>query len=295
MRSLFSKNIIYLFIFFLVWSSLYFLSCKKDTIKRALPEHPEHTEDLGDMQNRAKEEEIKYFLPIGKYFISVEHLDIEDYLPDGYLISPKEIKEEDIIVDSKGEIVDVKSLLKSAEKVVVDGAPMLKIKTDIEEYGVIEEGYHIVGGLSSSRKYYCTKKQAEALPEDLILDDNFVVRLYDKNDKVISEYKMRNEVSLIDYKKDPLAAQNKLYYSGNTDAILIGMLELPPKGQREGLKYRVLQLDSKGKPKPYLYEGAKKPYQYYLWEEALVPYSEYKNWYYSEESGCYLYSQFVYR
>ena len=287
MRSLFSKNIIYLFIFFLVWSSLYFLSCRRNTIKWELPEY---IEVLGDMQNRAKEEEIKYFFPIGWYILYMEELYIEDYLPDGYLISPKEIKEEDIIVDSKEEIVDVKSLLESAEKVVVDGAPMLKIKTDIEEYGAIEESYHIEGVVSSSRKYYCTKKQAEALPEDLILDDNFVVRLYDKNDKVISEYKMRNEVHPIDYKKDPLAAQNKLEYSVNTHANLIGMLELPPKGQREGLKYLVVRLDSKGKPKPYLYKGAKKPYQYYLWEEALVPYSEYKNWKYSKELGCYIYS-----
>ena len=291
MRRLFSKNIIYLFIFFLVWSSLYFLSCRRDTIKRELPEHPEHTEDLGDMQNRAKEEEIKYFFPIGWYVLYMEDLDIDDYLPDGYLLYPEDIRDKEHIVDSKGEIVDVKSLLKSAEKVVVDGAPMLKIKTNIEEYEVIEEFYHIVGGPSSPRKYYCTKKRAKALPEDLILDDNFVVRLYDKNDKVISEYKMRNEVHPIDYKKDPLAAQNKLEYYGTTHANLIGMLELPPKGQREGLKYRVVRLDSKGKPKPYLYEGAKKPYQYYLWEEALVPYSEYKNWYYSEESGCYSYSQ----
>ncbi|MCZ0932153.1 MAG: hypothetical protein OXJ52_03260 [Oligoflexia bacterium] len=43
-----------------------------------------------------------------------------------------------------------------------------------------------------------------------------------------------------------------------------------------------------GKPKPHLYEGAYKyPYQYYLYEAPLPPYSEYKDWHYNSSSGCY--------
>jgi len=101
---------------------------------------------------------------------------------------------------------------------------------------------------------------------------------------------MRNRVNYEDYKKDPKAAQNKLGYS--SDASLIGMLELPPKGQREGLKYRVVRLDSNGNPRPYLKRGVEKPYQYYLWEEPLPIYSEYENWGHVEGGDCYSYSAY---
>ena len=70
--------------------------------------------------------------------------------------------------------------------------------------------------------------------------------------------------------------------------IHIGMLNLPQKNQREGLKYRVLRLEKNGKPKPYLYpEAYKYPLKYYLIEEPLPPYSEYKNWRYAKKSCCY--------
>ena len=138
-------------------------------------------------------------------------------------------------------------------------------------------------------KFYCKKIQPENIPEDLILDDNFIVRLYDKNDKVIDEYKMRNRANMETYKTNPEIYQKKIGRLGVSSASLIGMLKLPPKNQREGLKYHVLRLDEEGRPKPYFYQGAYKyPLQYYLFEAPLPPYSEYKNWGYSEETDCYI-------
>ena len=139
------------------------------------------------------------------------------------------------------------------------------------------------------QKQYCKKPRPVVLPEDLILDDNFVVRLYDKTGKVISEYKMRNYLAFEDYKKDPKAAQKKL--TDSTDASLIGLLTLPPKSQTEGLRYRVVRLDKEGNPSPYLEEGVK-TYKDYIWEEELPPYSEYKTWSYNKWTGCYTYFEY---
>ena len=90
------------------------------------------------------------------------------------------------------------------------------------------------------------------------------------------------------YKTNPSLYQKKIGDSGVYAPSLIGMLKLPKKSKRKGLKYRVLRLDENGNPKPYLYEGAYKySFQYYLYEDPLPPYSEYKYWNYSKETGCY--------
>ena len=245
----------------------------------------------GDLWDRPKEEEIKYFFPTGRYSLSVSPLRYY-YKIDGYsYVFPGDVEGKNII-DPKGNLLselDIRNMFEESESGFEEdeGEIFYKTKERINtyKYTVIDEFYSLGG---SKFTHYCTKQKPETAPEDLILDDNFIIRLYDKNDKIIDEHKMRNRVYIEDYKKNPLEYQNKIIDS-RTDARLIGMLKLPPKSyQRKGLKYRVLRLDEKGEPKPYLYEGAYKyPYQYYLREETLPPYSEYKYWHYSKETGCY--------
>ena len=281
--------------------SFYLSSCINFDPETGLYSHGKST----DTSKEIPEEEIQYFFPAGGYYI--EKYDLYSATSDEEIVlsisSSKEFEELDwymdwdrikykTIVDQKDNIIDKTGFLSTLEKVMIDGSVMFKIegkekKALVDSYDFMEEGYDNERESTFAFKLFCTKPQPEALPEDLIFDDNFVVKLYDKNNKVISEYKMRNRINYEDYKRDPKAAQNKLGYSSN--ASLIGMLKLPPKGQREGLKYRVVRLDANGNPRPYLKRGVEKPYQHYLWEEPLPLYSEYKNWDYSEESGCYHY------
>ncbi|MCZ0931592.1 MAG: hypothetical protein OXJ52_00340 [Oligoflexia bacterium] len=247
----------------------------------------------GDLKNRPKEEEIKYFFPTGSYSLDIDELDYEE-LPDisydrdyddGYdYINRYTVEEGWNIMDLKGNLLSELDMRNRFERVEVKDVVYYRTKTNIEGYQTINESYTL-GAVKIT--HYCTKIKPIAVPEDLILDDNFIVRLYDKNDEIIDEYKMRNFVAVEDYKRDPVGSQNKITDSG-TDAWLIGMLKLPPRSKRKGLKYRVLRLDKNGNPKPHLYEGAyKHPYQYYLYEDPLPPYSEYKYWYYNSSSGCY--------
>ena len=252
----------------------------------------------GELKNRAKEEEINYFFTTGSYRLSIKYLEthieyIDDHVEDwdkypdypkgfeGY-IDPEDLERRNV-VDKKGAIVDIRPFLKLVK---TEYGPLFTgIKNiNIEEYETIKEYYSIEA--TFYHKFYCKKKAPRAIPEDLIFDDNLVIRLYDKNDKIIDEYKMRNEVNIEDYKRDPISKQNKMSAGGGY-ARLIGMLKLPPKNKRKGLKYRVLRLDKEGKPLVYYRPPEKnKPHQYYLHEETLPPYSEYKYWLYGSV-GCY--------
>ena len=263
---------------------VYYLDAEKRFIDRSrIPK--------GDLENRPKEEEIKYFFPTGSYDLNINDLnywelfdiDYDKDYDDGYdYIYSRIIEKGSNIMDLKGNILSALDIRNRFEMVEAEDVMYYRTRTNIEGYQTINESYTL-GAVKVT--HYCTKKLPTAISEDLILDNNFIIRLYDKNDKIIDEHKMRNFVADEDYKKDP--ASYKITDSG-TDAWLMGMLKLPSKGQREGLKYRVLRLDKNGKPKPYLYQGAYKyPYQYYLHEAPLPPYSEYKYWYYNSSSGCY--------
>ena len=248
----------------------------------------------GDLENRPKEEEIKYFFPTGRYRLDINDLDYEE-LPDisydkdyddGYdYIDSYTIEEGWNIVDLKGNILSELDIRNKFEKAEVEGDMYYRTKINPYEYEIIYEWY---APQAVETTYYCKKILQTAVPEDLILDDNFIIRLYDKKGKVIDEHKMRNGAHMGTYKTNPALYQKKIEDGGVSNAHLIGMLKLPPKNKRKGLKYRVLRLDKSGKPKSYLYrEAYKYPYQYYLHEEPLPPYSEYKYWKYSKETGCY--------
>ena len=254
----------------------------------------------GDLENRPKEEEIKYFFPTGYYRLIRSSLDYrslssidkdKDYDDEySYMFYPSVIEDGDNIIDAKGNILSVLDIRNRFEKVeLFKDEFFYRTKTNLKGYKAIDEIYG-----EQTFKYYCKEIQPEAVPEGLIFDDNFIIRLYTKDNKIIDEYKMRNEVNIEDYKRDPKGYQNKMgddHYRAS--ARLIGMLKLPPKNQREGLKYRVLRLDENGKPKPYLYQGAYKyPYRYYMNEYNLPPYFEYKHWTYSSSSGCYAMAPF---
>ena len=264
------------------------------------PSHTSWSKTLkGELKNRAKEEEINYFFATGSYRISTgalkrhiefidDHIEDLDKYPDypkgleGY-IDP-EYLDKNNVVDTKGNIVDIRPLLKL---VATEYGPMFTgVKNiNLEEYKIIEEYYSV--RTTFYHKFYCKQKVPRAIPEDLIFDDNLVIRLYDKNDKIIDEYKMRNEVNFEDYKRDPVSQYNKVGSWGGGKARLIGMLKLPPKNKRKGLKYRVLRLDKQGKPLVHYRSPLEnKPHQYYIFEETLPPYSEYKYWDYSS-GGCY--------
>ena len=238
------------------------------------------------------EEEIKYFFPTGHYDLDIEQLGYQEET-EGYNYIFTDDLENKNIIDPKGNLlslVDIKNLFQIstiegefAEE--YEGELFYKTKIDPYKYYIIEEVYNL--GFAET-KFFCKNQKPEALPKDLILDDNFIVRLYNKNNKVLDQHKMRNDSHFESYKEKPELYQKKITYEGVGIAHLIGMLKLPPKNKREGLKYRVLRLDKNGKAKPYLYpEAYKYPLQYYLWEESLPPYSEYKNWDYDKESGCY--------
>lgn len=241
--------------------------------------------------NPATEEEIKYFFPTGHYDLRVLQMGATDEA-DGYNYVRLNYVEDQNIIDPKGNllsVLDVKRLFQKSEfegefAEDYEGELFYKTKVDPYKYYRINERYSLGGART---KFYCTKAQPTTVPKDLIFDDNFVVRLYDKNNNILDEHKMRNNVNFEDYKRNPASKYNKME-SSRASAWLIGMLKLPPKNKREGLKYRVLRLDKNGKPKPYLYEGAYKyPLQYYLKEEPLLSYSEYKKWEYTKETGCY--------
>lgn len=284
--NLLKKTSFFVAIFLMAGFFLCFLSCqtKPDSIQKAVKDQklafPKKT-------NKPLEEEIKYFFPKGTYRLSTFNLSYHDEM-DGYTyIDTEEIEYEWNIVDLKGKVLNALDIRNHFEKVELDDDSYYRTKFDIEEYRAVKEGYSLRG----STAYYCTKVMPEVLPEDLIFYDNLIARLYDKNGKIIDEYKMRNRVNYGDYKKNPERYRNKMGDFRGRAPYLMSMLKLPPKNEREGLKYRVLRLDKKGKPRPYLYEGAYKypPLQYYLYEELLPPYSEYsKNWRYSEKMGCYI-------
>ena len=253
----------------------------------------------GELKNRAKEEEINYFFTTGFYDLSIRSLErhikyIDDHVEDwdDYPDYPKgfkggiypEVLENRNIVDKKGNIVDIKPFLKLVDT-EGHGPLLTKIESiNVEEYKTIKELYNLRG--TFYHKFYCKTTEPRVIPEDLIFDDNLVVRLYDKNNKILDEYKMRNQVNFEEYKSDPVSKQKRIHNWGG-EARLIGMLKLPPKHKRKGLKYRVLKLDKQGKPLVYYRSPSKnKPQRYYLLEETLPPYSEYKYWDYGA-GGCY--------
>ena len=251
----------------------------------------------GDLENRPKEEEIKYFFPKGYYRLDRDSLDYwnlsevdsdKDYDDEySYLVSNRHLIEDGTnIIDAKGNILSVLDIRNMFEKVeLFEDEELYRTKTNLKGYQAVDEIY---GEQRGDSTYYCKEIRPEAVPEDLIFDDNLRIRLYTKDNKIIDEYKMRNEVNIEDYKRDPKRYQNKMPAYSNASAWLIGMLKLPPKDQREGLKYRVLRLDENGKPKPYLYQWAYKyPFRYYMNEYNLPPYFEYKHWTYLSSSGCY--------
>ena len=133
-------------------------------------------------------------------------------------------------------MLDIKNLFqktKIEDDPYYEGDLLYKTKIDPYKYYTVEEGYSL--GFAEAQ-FYC--KESKNWLEELILDDDFIIRLYDKNGKAIDEYKMRNRVALEDYQRDPKAYENKLKEYGSTDAWLMGMLKLPPKNKRTGLKYR---------------------------------------------------------
>ena len=281
--SLFFKRGFYLELLF--FSALVFISCEKNVLSKQASLKPGKLAE--ETQRKATEEEIQYFLPGGRYTLSISRLRsrFDDYIDSEWYIREEDIGKDIKVINREGNVVDLWSQL---ELVDIEGDPYFKTSVNIEGYKTIDESYWP----SLEPTLFCTGTSPEVLPEKLILDDNFLARLYDKNGKVISEFKMRNDaVRPIEYNKYPLAPRNTIKSHGFTRAWVFGMLKLPPKGQREGLKYRIVRLDKNGNPRPYLYEGAKKPYQYYLREEVLPPYSEYKNWsYYEDEKtgvSCY--------
>jgi len=270
------KNMFHLFIFLQLWGSLHLLFYNRSALGKNLNLPHREFAHGEDTEKKATEEEIKYFFPGGSYSIYITNL--TDYEGNDDYITPEDIESMNI-VNSKGNLVDAKDIFETVE---TENGLMFKRKKNIEGYKLIKESYK-PGYTSQS---YCIN--ATPQPENLILDNNFIVRLYDKNDRIISEYRLRDYTAL-----DSSTTRNKIKSQGSTEANwLYGILELPPKDQKEGLKYRVVRLDSRGKPKLYLWDlNLGKPYQYYLWEESLPPYSEYKNWEYSEESGCYVKSK----
>ncbi len=279
-KSLFCLFVIFQFGGFCLFS--YSDSAGGENLSHGELSHEEITEERKDIKKRASEEEIKYFFPGGRYEIYITYLTNYENMDD--YIDPENIKDMNI-VDLEGRLADREDIF---ERVETEDGQMFKRKTNIEGYKLIREAYWI--GRSSTS--YCTKVRPDILLKHLILDDNFVSRLYDKNDKVISEYQMRNsEIFPIDYTYTPTTVRNTIKPQGWTRAWLSGMLELPPKDQREGLTYRVVRLDSNRQPKLYFWNlKLGKPSQRYLWEEPLPPYSEYKNWdYYEDEKneGCY--------
>ncbi|MCZ0932154.1 MAG: hypothetical protein OXJ52_03265 [Oligoflexia bacterium] len=147
-------------------------------------------------------------------------------------------------MDLKGNILSELDVRNRFKKVEVEGDLYYRTKTNMEGYQTIDESY-----TSKAIKvtFYCKKILPTAVSEELILDDNFIIRLYDKKGKVIDERKMRNFVAVEDYRKDPVSY--KITDSGTDAWSLIGMLKLPPKSRREGLKYRVLRLDEKWETK----------------------------------------------
>ena len=167
-----------------------------------------------------KEEEIKYFHIVGRYDLSISplHLDrnlwnLYDFgdredLEEPYRHWTKEDLESYVYIDNfledagfgsyyhyinlQGEPIDVRGLVDQSDFVKhKDGEVFFKLKGNPKNYGTIREYYAIKHGISSL-KYYCKEPISEALPEELILYDKLLVRLYDKDNQIISENKIRN-------------------------------------------------------------------------------------------------------
>ena len=306
-----------LFIFCLI-SGLCLISCDGDTEKVQANSRTEGT--IEKVKERPKEEEIQYFHVVGRYYLSIKPLhshhnlrklsdvDIEDY-GMSYQDWTDEDLESYIRIDNflgdagfgsyyhyinlQGEPIDIRNLVDQSDFVRLpdnEGADIFfKIKKDLRNYGMIDEYYAIKKGFSSL-KYYCKEPIPSALPEELILHDRLLVKLYDKNHRIISENKIRDRTppdNINDFKPYQMKVSD---FKGVGETQVIGTLELPLKGEREGLKYRLVRLKPDGQPSLYFDTDVETPHQNYIREELLPPYSEYKNWEYYEEIGCYAYS-----
>ena len=278
--SWFSKNLYTWTTVFLLVGSLYVISCSRNKEKPLRADHrqPEN------IALKTDEEEVKYFFVGGEYDISIKNL--SDYENNWYdednlvTIDPYDLEDWNI-VDPEGNLVYAEDLF---EVVNTEDGPMFKKTRDMTGYKLINEVYR----LGRSHKLYCPKVDTDDKLEDLIFDDKLLVRLYDKNNKIISENKMRRAKS---YDNFSYNFAPKIKPEGTTEVWLLGMLKLPPKSERDSLKYRVVRLDESGNPKPYLISD-REPNEYYHWEESLESYSEYSTWNYHEKSGCYTKSYF---
>ena len=279
---LYFKNILYFLIVALGGLSLF--SCNKSVSPKEFSKNNQiillpSIEDVPI--KKATEEEIKYFITAGRYEINIEDLSSYEDRYDNY-IDPDEIKTMGI-VDTKGNLVNREDIF---DTVKTEDGLMFKRKINIEGYKAIKENYY-----GADSKSYCAKTHSKLMLENLIFDDSLFAKLYDKNNKIISENIIRNSYvfPIEKYLKDPSSVQHKIKPEGWTDTVLRGVLKLPPKGQREGLKYRIIRLDANGKPKSFLWRLGK-PYNLHAWEEPIEPFSEYKNWDYfeNEYNSCYV-------
>ena len=294
------KKSIYIPLYFFIGMSLCFSSCqRKESIKRTPTK-----------ETKALEEEIQYFFIGAGYDVYIEKLD--DIIYDGYdsyqeylemVNSANEIYPIDYIdvdnirymhpIDSQGNLVNITEILEPLE--TEDGL-FLKPKKDITGYKLMKEVYRHG---DNNFKAYCKDTKLKNLGENLIFDHTLFMRLYNRNNQVLSENQMRTD---IDHDLSYLPSFSmKIKPLGTTEVKLVGALKLPPKEQRGGLKYQTVRLDSNGNPKPFLWDLQKnnkyyytgvprRPYQYYLYESELEPYSEYKNWPYSKKTGCYIFT-----
>lgn len=229
------------------------------------------TRDKASTEIKPSEEKIKYVFPVGRYQIDI--INLVDYKKshedaDGY-IEPWKINKEKI-VDANGNITNIMDIVTVVETQHM--GTMFQFNRNIEGYKIVRKAYDV----RNIDEFYCTKVQPETIPEDLIFDNSLIVRLYDKNNNVISENPMRKNIDFEDYKKNPQKYKIKPYGS-TQDVFLIGMLELPPKEQRQGLKYRVVNLSSR-EEESHL-------------EKELTPYSVYNRFNFFQESGCYSHSR----
>ena len=272
------KSLLYLLISAL--GGLCFFSCNENTSPKEFSKNDQLSISKDEPTRKAAEEEINYFFIAGKYDINIEDLSSYEDLYDH--IDPDNIKTMNI-VDTEGNLVNREDIF---EVIKTEDGPMFKRKVNIEGYKLIEENYY-----GANSKSYCVKLQPDSVLENLIFDDNLFVKLYDKDNEIISESIIRNSYVLPveKYLKDPSSVQHKIKPKGTTEAVLKGVLKLSPKGQREGLKYRIIRLDANGNPRPFLWSFGK-PYDFHVWEEPIEPFSEYKNWDYfeNEYNICYV-------
>ncbi len=280
---------------FLLSTCLGFTSCNEKNLGTIHQSSGSENNQEDISEEKPNEEDIKYFFIRMDYEISMWDIDTDDYYDSdsGWVYVPQDIEEEFNIVDSKRNVVDIMKMLKLV-KILCDDEEDECMEEPAEhgecenhyKYGhecyyktntnIIEEHKQIAEDYTSKYKKYCTdfpKNEIEAP----IFNDNIRIRLYDRNDKIIAESKVKGDVSA------------PKTYDGRT--YLTGILKLPPKEQREGLKYRIVHLDENGNPKPYLFQGVKKPFIYYFLEGDIESYSriqKYWNYVKNEESNeCY--------